>query len=1221
MGLKIRYLFIIIASFIVLSTSYLGVSFYATQNITSAMVYQSLALASVTTSLFFLIYLQFKPNFYHYIFAMSKQNSKSTFTRVIYPLRIKVLGSISALILLTKLGYDISYILDPGFTESMMSLASFSNWIVGLVLGILFLICPLLIYDDADRFDVLGCNIGVLIISGLFLYFIFFEHVLFLSAIVIGPVFFLSLYNAFSNKQVLSNKDYSVDQRFKTVNALLDANCTFLLKSARISVILTLVIAFAITPFLLFLMDYRWWVILLLTIATFFLTYASFTLLDRVNGLVVSQNTIRFYKKNITNQHLYREVYPLIKKFDVSVYQVSQDQFKKLLIEYNTALQVWLHHPDTVKKEVNRNLKAKHILPPTPISKTQLPAKTKKQKTVKTTVFKKTNHPKESTAMGETNNYKFKDLKVYGSTEWLADGKKKYRRVFEQRETSYLYLELSMYNKRYDINDWEANLQLVCYQLVGANMTEVTTQNVKLQASMQDHILYIREGWGHKSAGGFWKAGTYLWEAYFIEDSSNKKKLGEITFYVEDATYANDTYKPYFSVESAALYEGSSIGVDVKERVYMTEFNCEDTRYVWVNFAFRNTLGKNWQGEFFFNFYTSSGSLKGSNAELKHVKQSDELISITTGWGSDNKGIWFQDRYYLEIVFMDKVVAVVPFKCGSQFLEGKNQLYLEHKIDRMIHQKSVESSTTPALPKTQPIVPQKENFVHKVHQVQIIRSIYQKEISQTADELKLGLSILIRCDKIMTKYLWEAIIDQVNGGYELLEIIDLEQGSSSLLLDQIQMFRKFAKSNKSDVILVIPHFDLLTGGSHYLSDGAREFAQLLYRNVNRPILAFTDISFDIPEVLSSRFSMQKTLTGVPRATVFEGKLKPTANILLSQEEIDHFAEFDSEELYRVISGMNPLKIRQAITYAINERVSQQLLTMEQLKDAIQVFKSKTSNNFSVPNVQFEDIGGYREVKAKLEESIHLIQGHALNIHDELRQELIPRGFIFYGPPGTGKTLFAKAVANKLNANVMVVSGPEVVNMYVGESERKIRETFAEARRNAPSVLVFDEFDSIATKRSSQSDGGTRVGNSMVAQILTEMDGFRPDVPVLVIGTTNRLDIIDEALLRPSRFQPIAIDLPDLEARKAITNIYAKKFEVSISSEIVSSIGESTVGFNGDEIKSIFREFAINTKLHNDIEDSTKKLGNIVGKIRARKENQNVSSEALSRESRSMFILS
>src|SRR5215208_962862 len=107
----------------------------------------------------------------------------------------------------------------------------------------------------------------------------------------------------------------------------------------------------------------------------------------------------------------------------------------------------------------------------------------------------------------------------------------------------------------------------------------------------------------------------------------------------------------------------------------------------------------------------------------------------------------------------------------------------------------------------------------------------------------------------------------------------------------------------------------------------------------------------------------------------------------------------------------------------------------------------------------------------------LVAGPIEGISERQRGDLIPRGFIFHGPPGTGKTLFAKAIANKLNATIQVVSGPEITDMYVGESERKVRELFAAARRNAPAVLVFDEFDSIATRRSGRDDGGSRAGNA------------------------------------------------------------------------------------------------------------------------------------------------
>jgi transitional endoplasmic reticulum ATPase len=208
---------------------------------------------------------------------------------------------------------------------------------------------------------------------------------------------------------------------------------------------------------------------------------------------------------------------------------------------------------------------------------------------------------------------------------------------------------------------------------------------------------------------------------------------------------------------------------------------------------------------------------------------------------------------------------------------------------------------------------------------------------------------------------------------------------------------------------------------------------------------------------------------------------------------------------------------------------------------------------------------------------------------------MPRGFIFHGPPGTGKTLFAKAVATAMDATILVVSGPEVTDMYVGESERKVREIFAEARRNAPAIVVFDEFDSIASRRSGREDGGSRAGNAIVAQLLTEMDGFRAEVPVLIIGTTNRLDIIDDALLRPSRFKAIRIGLPDDAARKEIARVHARRFHVPVGEALLDRIMVATKGMNGDEIQSLFRDARANQLLSDPGGEVTpRQLGALVG---------------------------
>jgi transitional endoplasmic reticulum ATPase len=157
------------------------------------------------------------------------------------------------------------------------------------------------------------------------------------------------------------------------------------------------------------------------------------------------------------------------------------------------------------------------------------------------------------------------------------------------------------------------------------------------------------------------------------------------------------------------------------------------------------------------------------------------------------------------------------------------------------------------------------------------------------------------------------------------------------------------------------------------------------------------------------------------------------------------------------------------------------------------------------------------------------------------------------------------------------------------------------------VIVFDEFDSIASRRSGREDGGSRAGNAIVAQLLTELDGFRPEVPVLVIGTTNRLDIIDEALLRPSRFRPVHIDLPDETARRAIAMVHAKHFGVPVSPSVLERIALATAGMNGDEIRSVFRDAGADALIGDPPKPVTpRRLGELVGALRRAGQERDVS---------------
>ncbi|MEM1943236.1 MAG: CDC48 family AAA ATPase [Candidatus Caldarchaeum sp.] len=224
----------------------------------------------------------------------------------------------------------------------------------------------------------------------------------------------------------------------------------------------------------------------------------------------------------------------------------------------------------------------------------------------------------------------------------------------------------------------------------------------------------------------------------------------------------------------------------------------------------------------------------------------------------------------------------------------------------------------------------------------------------------------------------------------------------------------------------------------------------------------------------------------------------------------------------------------------------------------------------VPNVKWEDIGGLEAVKQELREAVEW----PLKYPDVFRRLGIrpPRGILLYGPPGTGKTLLAKAVATESQANFISVKGPEVLSKWVGESEKAIREIFRKARETAPCIIFFDELDSIAPRRGIHTDAG--VTDRIVNQLLTEMDGMQTLKGVVVMGATNRPDILDPALLRPGRFDRVLyVPPPDRASRLAIFKIHTREMPLDADVDL-ESLASITEGYTGADIEAVVREAAM-----------------------------------------------
>jgi len=222
----------------------------------------------------------------------------------------------------------------------------------------------------------------------------------------------------------------------------------------------------------------------------------------------------------------------------------------------------------------------------------------------------------------------------------------------------------------------------------------------------------------------------------------------------------------------------------------------------------------------------------------------------------------------------------------------------------------------------------------------------------------------------------------------------------------------------------------------------------------------------------------------------------------------------------------------------------------------------------VPQVSWGDIGGLDDTKDRLREMVEWPQKHPERF--EKMGINAPKGILMYGLPGTGKTLLAKAVANESNSNFISIKGPEVFSKYVGESEEAVREIFKKARQVAPCILFIDEIDSIAPRRGGRSsDSG--VGDRVVNQLLTELDGIESLEGVTVIAATNRPDMIDPAIMRPGRIdRTMEVEIPELEARKKIFEVHTEDMPVSDDVDM-GELAEKTEDHVGSDIESICRE--------------------------------------------------
>lgn len=360
--------------------------------------------------------------------------------------------------------------------------------------------------------------------------------------------------------------------------------------------------------------------------------------------------------------------------------------------------------------------------------------------------------------------------------------------------------------------------------------------------------------------------------------------------------------------------------------------------------------------------------------------------------------------------------------------------------------------------------------------------------------------------------------------------------------------------------------DGLESRGHVIVIGATNIPNTIDPALRRPGRFDREISIPIPDKNGRLEILEIHTRGMPLAKdVDVGKLA----------EITHgFVGADLEALAREAAMSALRKILPKIDFEMSdipyETLLQLEITMDNFLEALKEIEPSAIREVfvEVPDVRWSDVGGLEDIKQELKEAIEW----PLKYPDVFKKANTnpPKGILLYGKPGTGKTLLAKAVANESGVNFISIKGPQLISRYVGESERGVRETFRTAKRAAPTILFLDEIDSLVPRRGSSSTDA-HVTERVISQFLTEMDGIEELKGVVVLAATNRLDLVDPAILRSGRFDLIfELPAPDEQTRLEIFRIHTK--DKPLSEEVdLKELAKQTDGRTGSDIEFIARK--------------------------------------------------
>lgn len=741
-------------------------------------------------------------------------------------------------------------------------------------------------------------------------------------------------------------------------------------------------------------------------------------------------------------------------------------------------------------------------------------------------------------------NYKFSSLKSFGSKENLHQNVKKYRRVFDVAESRYIYAELAFFNKLFDEKDWKVEARLVCVD-VNSNK-QICELKKELDITKDKNMIYVREGWGTPEPG-WWKKGVYRWDAYIGKDF-----VGNLTFYVVNNGLVTTENNPYFDITSLKMFESPRNGMQFDQREYLRTFPGSSTRYVNIEMTLKNKLTHepNYPLEFHFNFYNDASQLKAVMTYFRNFTDNREQVILDTGYGSDTPGFWYEDNYSLEIIFMDQLIAVVPFVVGKE----------KEIMTEMTSNYSTNTLRTPTGPEAE----ENKKLTFEEAKQELEDLIGLKAVKDQINELATYLQFLkIRekkgftdSDKMSLHTVFmgnpgtgkTTVARMLGKIYTSLDLLShgrvFEVGRADLVgefIGQTAPKVKKAIEQARGGILFIDEAYALTDRGDDKKDFGKEVIEVLLKELSDGKGDLAIVFAGYPEEMQSFLNANPGLASrLPNTISFPD---------YSPDELMDIAEYSAGKKDVTIEGDAKVMIKNKVVEAYRNRnrkfgnarfvngvieeakqnmalrlmkehtnfdeVAKEVLSTITHADVEKVFMKDANKGVDLPVdeplyadaiAQLNQLIGLENVKKEVEEMAKLVRYYR-EIGKDIRRSFSLHG-VFKGNPGTGKTTVARLLVQIYKAlgilergHLVEVARKDLVAGYVGQTAMKTSKIIDEAIGGG---LFIDE--AYALSERGQND----FGKEAIETLLKRMEDQRGEFMIIVAGYPEEMQAFLEA---------------------------------------------------------------------------------------------------------------